>query len=317
MILYHWRGVVRNFGDELNTVLWPALLPDFFDDDPAERFLGIGSVLDRRHDGGGLKLVAGSGYGGYQGPPALDPQWDIRWVRGRRTARVLGLPDDLGLGDPASLLPLCGFAPANRPRRIGFMPHFESAMDGAWDSAASATGITLIDPRGDPLAVTAAIAGCHVLLSEAMHGVIVADSLGVPWIAIEPLAPIHRPKWLDWADTLNLTIRFQRLAPSSLLERARLSGVSAFHAGRGLLDRHGGRLRRVAPDWFRDRAARSLRLAAMAEPQLSCRFALDRCQSRMLEHLRVLREGHLRVGQGSAYHPMPLPTMGGVPVPCP
>lgn len=307
MILYRWQGVARNFGDELNTVLWPALLPGFFNDDPAERFLGIGSVLDRRHDGGGLKLVAGSGYGGYQQLPLLDRQWDIRWVRGPRTARLLRLPESLGLGDPASLLPQTGLVPIRRQTRIGFMPHFESAIGGAWDTASVASGIHLIDPRGDPLAIAAAIAGCHVLLSEALHGAIVADALGVPWIAIEPLAPIHRPKWQDWADTLDVTIRFQHLPPSSLLERARLSRLSAFHAGRGLLDRHAHALRQVAPSWFADRAARSLRQAAMAEPQLSSRFALDRCQSRMLEQLRVLRRVPLHAGLGSDYHPVPLP----------
>ncbi|MEA2737790.1 MAG: exopolysaccharide glucosyl ketal-pyruvate-transferase, partial [Acetobacteraceae bacterium] len=49
MILYRWRGACSNFGDELNTVLWPRLLPGLFDDNPAIRFLGIGSVLDQRH----------------------------------------------------------------------------------------------------------------------------------------------------------------------------------------------------------------------------------------------------------------------------
>ncbi len=306
MILYRWQGPARNFGDELNTVLWPALLPGFFDDDPASHFLGIGSVLDRRHDGGGRKIVAGSGYGGYQGLPNLDDGWDILWVRGPRTARKLNLPTELGLGDPASLLPRIGLVPARKPSRVGFMPHFESAAGGAWDMAAAASGITLIDPRGDPLGIAAAIAGCHVLLSEALHGAIVADALGVPWVAIEPLAPIHRPKWHDWADTLDLTIRFERLPPSSLLERARVSSLSAFHTGRCLLDQQAGALRRVASRWFIDRAARSLHHAAMAAPQLSCRTALDRCQSRMLEQLHTLRHPPLRACPGSAYQPEPL-----------
>ncbi len=306
MILYRWQGGARNFGDELNTILWPRLLPGFFDDDPAARFIGIGSVLDRRHADGGLKLVAGSGYGGYQQLPTLDGGWDIRWVRGPRTAQKLGLPTALGLGDPASLLPALGLIPRRKPHRIGFMPHFESVASGAWDAAAAANGIALIDPRGDPLAIAAAIADCHVLLSEALHGAIVADALGIPWVAIEPLAPIHRPKWFDWADSLDLTLRFQRLPASSLLEKARVSRLATFHAGRGLLERQGERLRGVAADWFVDRAARSLHRAALATPQLSCRIALDRCQTRMLEQLDLLRRTPLHPGRGSAYQPSPL-----------
>ena len=44
MQLYHWQGAQRNFGDGLNRLIWPNLLPGFFDSDPAEVFLGIGSV---------------------------------------------------------------------------------------------------------------------------------------------------------------------------------------------------------------------------------------------------------------------------------
>ncbi len=112
--LYRWQGAVRNFGDELNTLLWPRLLPNFFDDDPTELFLGIGSVLDARHDATAVKVVAGAGYGGYQALPALDASWVVHWVRGPRTARLLGLPEAYGLGDPAMLLAV----PSNRRRTI-------------------------------------------------------------------------------------------------------------------------------------------------------------------------------------------------------
>jgi hypothetical protein len=202
VILYQWRGSHRNFGDELNSLLWPRLLPDFFDQDETTRFLGIGSILDDRHAARTVKLVAGSGYGGYRPQIVLDETWIVHWVRGRRTARLLGLPSDLGIGDPASLVPLVGLAPPREDRDIGLIPHFESAIRGAWQEVADRAGATLIDPRNDPLTVIAAIGKCRLVMSEALHGIIVADALRVPWIAIRPLAPIHRPKWFDWAETL-------------------------------------------------------------------------------------------------------------------
>jgi succinoglycan biosynthesis protein ExoV len=285
VLLYRWRGTAPNFGDELNTLLWPRLLPGFFDDDPAELFLGIGSVLEAPHDTAAVKLVAGAGYGGYNVAPALDANWIIHWVRGPRTARRLGLPEAFGLGDPAMLLPVSG----NGGRLIGFMPHFESLQRGAWAEAATAAGVTLIDPRGDPAAILGAIGACSLLLSEAMHGAIVADAMRVPWIALRPLASVHHAKWHDWADTLNLQVRFQPLAASSLSERLNVSPLAASRPGRHLLALGRPVLQSVARRRFVERAARSLAIAAAAPPQLSAPAALDRCLTRMLERLDVLR----------------------------
>ena len=289
MILYQWRGSHRNFGDELNSLLWPRLLPDFFDEDAATRFLGIGSVLDDRHDPRVMKLVAGSGYGGYRPRVALDDTWIVHWVRGRRTARSLGLPSAIGIGDPASLVPLAGLAPPREDRGVGFIPHFESAMRGAWQEVADIAGVRLIDPRDDPLAVLAAIARCRVVMSEALHGIIVADALRVPWIALRPLAPIHRPKWIDWAETLDLAIEFHGLCPSTALERAHLTHLSRFHMGRSMLHRQAARLREIARERYIDEAARTLRAIARAEPQLSRDARLEETQSRMLEAIKALR----------------------------
>jgi len=310
VILYRWRGQHRNFGDELNTLLWPELLPNFFDCDETTRFLGIGSVLDSRHDPMTTKLVAGTGYGGYEPRVSLDKTWIVHWVRGPRTARQLGLPAALGIGDPASLVPLAGLAPTRENRDIGFMPHFESAVRGAWRDVAARAGVTLIDPRDDPRAIIAAIAKCRVMISEALHGVIVADVLRVPWIAIRPLARIHRAKWTDWAESLDLTIEFRDLCPSSALERAHLSPLTRFHVGRTTLHRHGERLRGVARERYIDQAAHALRMAAAAEPRLSGGERLDMAQARMMEAIAVLRRtprlpSPLHARAVSAYHDMP------------
>jgi succinoglycan biosynthesis protein ExoV len=289
VILYQWRGAHRNFGDELNSLLWPRLLPDFFDQDEATSFLGIGSILDNRHDATAMKLVAGSGYGGYQPQIVLDETWIVHWVRGERTARLLGLPPTLGIGDPASLVPLVGLTPAREDRDIGFIPHFESAVRGAWQEVAAKAGATLIDPRDDPLTVIAAIGKCRVVMSEALHGIIVADALRVPWIAIRPLAPIHRPKWFDWAETLKLRIEFAALLPSTALERAHLTHLSRFHLGRRVLHHQAARLHGLARQRHIDRAALALRAIIRAEPQLSRSTLLQDAQSRMMEKIAALR----------------------------
>ncbi|MDB5403473.1 MAG: hypothetical protein JWQ55_5491 [Rhodopila sp.] len=303
MILYRWQGSSSNFGDELNTILWPRLLPDFFDGDPAIRFLGIGSVLDQRHSSQPIKLVAGSGYGGYDGKPQLDENWIIHWVRGPRTAAALGLPIALGLGDPAVLVPPALGLEAAAGQDIGFMPHFESAAWGAWQQAADRAGVRLIDPRGAPLAILQAIGACKLLLSEALHGVIIADALRVPWIATRPLARVHRPKWCDWADTMAVRPRFRSLPASTLFEWAATSQLSLFHATRSWLGRRELYLKQMSPERLVTRAGHALWLASHAEPQLSTATALDRCQSRMLDAVHTLRTNPLR-GR-SAFVPRP------------
>jgi succinoglycan biosynthesis protein ExoV len=289
MILYQWRGAAPNFGDELNGLLWPRLLPDFFDQNEDTWFLGIGSILDARHHLTATKLVAGSGYGGYEPRIARDQTWAVHWVRGPRTAQSLGLPRNLGLGDPGSLVPLAGLMPPRESLHIGFMPHFESAIRGAWSDVAAAAGATLIDPREDPLSIIAAIGKCRVLISEALHGIIVADALRVPWIAIQPLVPIHRPKWLDWADTLDLSIVFHALPPSTALERAHVTQLSRFHMGRQLLHKQANLLRGIAQERYIDQAARTLRAVIGADPQLSRPGPLETAQTRMMEAIAALR----------------------------
>jgi succinoglycan biosynthesis protein ExoV len=169
-----------------------------------ELFFGAGSILKARPDLPGLKHVAGSGYGGYSAPPDLrDGSWNILWLRGPLTAETAGRrpgPRDLRCRDPAARDPAAG---ALRPGTgIAFMPHFESAARGDWAAVCAAAGITYLDPRGGYRRAPRAIRGAEVVLTEAMHGAIIADALRTPWVPLLPIHPSHRMKWTDWAASL-------------------------------------------------------------------------------------------------------------------
>ncbi|WEX08172.1 polysaccharide pyruvyl transferase family protein [Chelativorans sp. AA-79] len=272
MKLVYFRGHVPNFGDELNTYMWQHLLPaNFLDEDESELFIGIGSILWDTFPRTARKYVMGSGYAGYTGLPDVhDGTWDIVFVRGPQTARLLGIAPEKAICDSAVLLRALQL-PAPAPAfDVGFMPHFESLDRGLWEEACKLAGISLIDPRDDVEKVISQIRGARMIITEAMHGAIVADALRTPWVAVKPINPSHRAKWQDWSGALSHEVRFSDLLPSSLVE---------FYIGmtggrRGAANGRVGRLGRSAlarplNKLFTHRAAAHLQRMARTEPQLS------------------------------------------------
>jgi succinoglycan biosynthesis protein ExoV len=294
-----------NFGDELNGWMWPRLLPGFFDDDPSAVFLGIGSIITHRFDGPYAKVVFGAGHVREYGrlPDLAAPDWTFYFVRGPRTAAALGLDPDLAVGDAAILVRTLDDLPPRDPQVASFMPHWESMGWGYWERACEIAGLNLIDPRRPVPQVLREIARSRVVVAEAMHGAIVADSLRVPWVAVRPLDPRHRAKWPDWCEALGLEHAPRPLLPSSPTElvpllTSRLSWLSAARAAMA-----SPLLWPVREAAIRAAAA-SLRAAAAAPARLSSDAAIERATQRMLEKLDLLKrhrgEGRYAPPSGAA-----------------
>ncbi|MCC9596343.1 polysaccharide pyruvyl transferase family protein [Rubrivivax sp. JA1055] len=203
--LYYYRHPSGNFGDDLNLWLWPRLLgPTFFDDDPDELLVGIGTLLNHRVPVARRTLVFGAGHG-YGTVPSIDDRWHFFCVRGPLTARALGLPPELAVTDPAILVADSARAlAAPVPGRVGFMPHCDSAEAFDWAAVAHDAGLHYIDPRHPVDTVLRDIGRCEKLVSEAMHGAIVADALRVPWIAVRAYPHIADFKWQDWTEAMRV-----------------------------------------------------------------------------------------------------------------
>jgi len=252
MKLYYYRAQPGNFGDDLNLWLWPRLLrrpfEGFCHHDPTtivenEReprlFLGIGTLLNQNVPVRPRKLVFGTG-AGYGNTPDLDDRWRFRAVRGPLTARVLGLPESLGIGDPATLVRALELPAAASRERVAFMPHVQSAAAADWKVVCDDVGIRYIDPTSSVEEVLALIQGSDRVITEAMHGAIVCDSLRVPWIPVVGYDHVNAFKWHDWCATLGLEYRPSRLPslwdpPSLLHVRARLESKVKHHRARRAL----------------------------------------------------------------------------------
>jgi succinoglycan biosynthesis protein ExoV len=284
MKLTYFTGRVPNFGDELNAFVWKQILPEgFLDENEAELFVGIGSILGDIYPHAARKIVAGSGYGGYHRKPDLgDGTWDVLFVRGPRTAALFGLPPEKAIADGALLLRFIDLPAPSGQTEIAFMPHYESLLRGHWEEACRLAGIRLLDPRQPVEEVIASMRGTSMLVTEAMHGAIVADLLRVPWVAALPTNPLHHAKWQDWTEALGIDLRLHSLRPSSVFEAyVKATGGKRYYDGRAK------QWCESPPTWpitklMTYRAADALRKLARNEPQLSSDAALNRASERAL-----------------------------------
>ena len=213
-LVYH-KSQTGNFGDDLNAWLWHELLPaDFFDDDPRELFYGIGTLLSRGLPQAPLKIIFGTGTG-YKKPPVVDASYRIYFVRGPLTAQRLGLPATLAIADPAYLILNTAFARQTvRPEyQAVVIPHHLTMELVDWTQIAKATGIPVIDPRGPCLDVIHKIRAAKLIITESLHGAIVADAFRVPWVPIRISHRFLDFKWADWAHSLDLDITPLNLPP--------------------------------------------------------------------------------------------------------
>lgn len=218
MKLCFYRGQAPNFGDELSPWLMPKVFPNFFDDDQSNLFLGIGSIIYDDFPPASHKIVFGTGYGGYTSIPDLTQNWSFYCVRGPRTARACNLSLDKVAGDTAILIHRYWPRRTSAATEYAFMPHWQSVDRGNWKAACELAGIKFIDPAWPVEDVLAAIETSKALVTEAMHGAIVADALRVPWIPVLPIHQAHRMKWYDWAEALDIDLQPHRLWPSSARE---------------------------------------------------------------------------------------------------
>lgn len=197
----------RNFGDNLNPWLWEKLIPGILDNDERVAFVGIGSLLNDglswRTRRASKRVIFGTGVGYGKGALKLDESYKIYCIRGPLSAQALGLKDEVGVTDGAVLIRKVFTSTAKKIHRFSYMPHYELAGKG-WELTCKELGFGYIDPRWTVEEVLSSISQTEVLLTEAMHGAIVADALRVPWVPIVTNSTILSFKWQDWCSSIGI-----------------------------------------------------------------------------------------------------------------
>lgn len=178
---------VNNFGDLLGGKIVQAVLRQRGLGRPAPAFssqqlLSVGSVLHEANDG---DVVWGSGRNGKKTPEQHTfERLDVRAVRGPLTRCFLeerGQSVPEVFGDPALLLP--NLYPEtvqwaqNKKRKYAVVPNFNE-----WGMYKNVQNV--VDPLGPLASVIEFIASSEYVVGSSLHGVIVAEALGIPAVAI-------------------------------------------------------------------------------------------------------------------------------------
>jgi succinoglycan biosynthesis protein ExoV len=317
---------VPNFGDDLNAVLWPALAPGLFDDDPEVGFVGIGTIIGMPCGGLRRLHVFSTGIGNDRPEAWRGKQVEYWCVRGPISARMLDLPADRAITDGAILTPLVEGFPQAATDTGGTLviPHFQTLDHPGWPEVAKLTGYELLDPRADPRSVIARIAAAKLVLTESLHGAILADVYGIPWIAFATSKNFGVTKWVDWTHSLGLEFDLAMIpppdpgpvlafgrppAPFGQTRRFDLEGAFAHFDDRVLPDpvtlksRLKGLVRRlplIRPflGFSAARTAAALERLARGAPVLSAEPVRHELRDRMLERFAALQAAARRAPVG-------------------
>lgn len=304
MKLYYSVSSSGNFGDDMNEWFWDELLSGWRQSQPDVTLFGIGTILGRNilnaHD---RVLVCGSG-AGYGAANRIDrDKVEISWVRGPRTAALIGVESSLAITDPACMaatMPQFSGLPRGAGGAI-FIPHRSTArLDLDWTRVGRHARLRVVLPTGEAHAVISEIAKASLVVTESLHGAIFADAFRVPWVPIRISNQFNDFKWQDWAESVEvpMTVEDALVLPRRLWfllrdAKARLRSAKAARPapagadGHNIPDLHASR---VSADLGEDGRRRVKGLAKAVAPVLELAIGRDlKRASRATPHLS--REG--------------------------
>ena len=191
--LYHWRGCKgceSNYGDALSPLIVSRVTghrvvyahPLYAD------MLGIGSILEHAVRLWARPLIGRIAPLLVWGTGTLTPArvhagfMNFLAVRGPQTRDLLTLDKNMVVGDPELLAPML-LATKPRPRfSLGIAPHWKERNYREYhELAGRLPHCRIIDPTNpDVIGTTKLIASCETILSSSLHGLVVADSFGIP-----------------------------------------------------------------------------------------------------------------------------------------
>lgn len=169
----------NNFGDWLTPVIlkyfgYTVLYSSAYDAD----IIMVGSILEQvPHLYRGKILGAGFIY---PESKLSFPKAEILGLRGRLTKLSTGIDREIVLGDPGLLISFLCNKKIFKKYKLGIVPHVSDVRTDALTVLKKNNHIKIIYPQQHPIKVAKDIMSCDAILSSSLHGLIFADSLGIP-----------------------------------------------------------------------------------------------------------------------------------------
>ena len=189
---FWWTGIENNWGDALNPILIenmtgkkPILSTEVFNIKKNKVYCVIGSILEIPSEKN--LVVWGSGFISSDSQFKVKPK-EIHAVRGPRTRELIlnnGIYCPEVYGDPAMLYP-CFYKPEiEKKYKLGIIPHYVDQNNPLLNLFKNEPSVLIIDMLSGIRKVVDDICSCEIIASSSLHGIIAADSYGIPSIWIE------------------------------------------------------------------------------------------------------------------------------------
>lgn len=216
-LLYH-KG--NNFGDAINPIIFNHYFEKELSKSGDFALIGIGSIIAFFHEAPySKKYIFSSGiakgqddtYGSIQ---ELNSDCEIICVRGPLTAKLLNIDESYAVADGAILLRDIYPEVIEKQFEVSYMPHIGS-LDFYPDlpKLINEIGFKFIDPRDDVQTIIRDIKASRLIITEALHGAIVADTFRVPWKQVKMFNTVNDFKWKDFHASMEM--RFEpKVLPS-------------------------------------------------------------------------------------------------------
>lgn len=207
---HHHDPTIRNFGDWLSPLIVEIVSGRPVVHAPLDQceLVAIGSLIEALLNSPRSEPVQlwGTGFIN-EGPPTADRRLRVAALRGPLTAGRFENLEETALGDAGLLCSqLLGRVPPKK-YALGIVAHYVDLELPLIDEYRRHGRYPILSPLISPKEFVYAVAECEVIVSSALHGIITADSLGIPnrWTVLSERVRGKGYKFRDYLGLFDVT----------------------------------------------------------------------------------------------------------------